>query len=126
MLDFPRAARMLHASDFAATLKTRPLGRGQYLVLHYRRFDDNGRRPQLGMIVPKKNLKLSVARNTVKRVLRETFRTNQHQLPSGCYAFRLYRSLPDMSLTAMKALIRQECLLLLSKKINAKTKWPGS
>ena len=37
--------------------------------------------PRLGLAVPKKQLKLAVDRNQVKRVLRENFRLSQHKLP---------------------------------------------
>ena len=37
---------------------------------------------RLGLIVGKKTAKLAVCRNYMKRVLRELFRLNQHQLPA--------------------------------------------
>ena len=38
--------------------------------------------PRLGLAVPKKALKRAVWRNRVKRVVRESFRLRQHQLPA--------------------------------------------
>ncbi|KUE78201.1 ribonuclease P protein component [Aeromonas schubertii] len=38
--------------------------------------------PRLGLAVPKKALKRAVWRNRVKRVVRESFRLKQHQLPA--------------------------------------------
>ncbi len=43
---------------------------------------NNLNRPRLGLVVGKKTAKLAVQRNYMKRVLREFFRLNQHQLPS--------------------------------------------
>lgn len=40
------------------------------------------KRPRLGLVVGKKTAKLAVDRNYMKRVLRELFRLNQHNLPS--------------------------------------------
>jgi ribonuclease P protein component len=37
--------------------------------------------PRLGLIVSKKMAKLAVQRNYMRRVLRELFRLNQHNLP---------------------------------------------
>ena len=73
MLGFPRASRMLHASEFASTLKTRPAARSTFLVLNHKRASSD-ERARLGLIVPKRFLKQSVSRNRVKRVLRECFR----------------------------------------------------
>ncbi len=38
--------------------------------------------PRLGLAVPKKALKRAVWRNRVKRIVRESFRFHQHQLPA--------------------------------------------
>ena len=38
--------------------------------------------PRLGIIIAKKNVKLAVQRNRIKRVLRESFRHQQHSLPA--------------------------------------------
>lgn len=37
---------------------------------------------RLGFVIGKKNIKLAVDRNKIKRKFRESFRLNQHQLPS--------------------------------------------
>ncbi|KEY91426.1 ribonuclease P protein component [Candidatus Photodesmus blepharus] len=38
-------------------------------------------KPRLGLAVPKKQIRTSVARNNFKRLARESFRQNQHKLP---------------------------------------------
>ena len=114
MPEFPRAARMLHSSEFAASLRTRPAARGSFLVVNHKRAE-NIPRARLGLIVPKRFLKKAVSRNAVKRVLREVFRTNQANLPAGNYAFRLYKSIKPLSLTALKVLVHEECEVLFKK-----------
>lgn len=108
MPEFPRAARMLQPSDFAATLRTRPVARGSVLVLNHKRAS-NTECARLGLIVPKRFLKHAVSRNAVKRVVREFFRNNQHLLPPGTYAFRVHSKVAPLSLTALKQLIAFEC-----------------
>lgn len=107
MLGFPRASRMLHASEFASTLKTRPAARSTFLVLNHKRASSD-ERARLGLIVPKRFLKQSVSRNAVKRVLREGFRRNQHRLAPGMYAFRVHANPGALSLTQLKQLVFQE------------------
>jgi ribonuclease P protein component len=38
--------------------------------------------PRLGLVVAKKHVKLAVQRNRLKRLIRESFRLRQHQLPA--------------------------------------------
>ena len=38
--------------------------------------------PRLGLIIAKKNVRHAVQRNRVKRIIRESFRLNQHNLPA--------------------------------------------
>ncbi|MDN3653065.1 ribonuclease P protein component [Thalassotalea ponticola] len=39
-------------------------------------------KPRLGMAIAKKRVKLAVGRNRIKRIVRESFRQNQHNLPA--------------------------------------------
>jgi ribonuclease P protein component len=98
---FPRAARLLTPDEFSRALKTRPI-RGKFLWIH--RVDlvaideerANGgalekpsRRPQLGMMIGKRNAKTAVLRNAIKRRIREQFRLRQTGLPARAYVARL-------------------------------------
>ena len=114
MPGFPRAARMLHASEYAATLRTRPVARGSFLVVNHQRAE-NILHARLGLIIPKRFLKRAVSRNAVKRVLRELFRVNQDSLPAGNYAVRLHKSIKPLSLTALKALVHEEGEILFKR-----------
>lgn len=42
---------------------------------------NNQPQPRLGLVVSKKNVSLSCRRNTIKRLIRESFRINQQKLP---------------------------------------------
>ena len=110
---FPRAARVLESDDFVRALKTRAQ-RGRYLWV-YRRlvdFDDGQRsstqpapaaRPQLGLMIGKRNAKTSVLRNAVKRRVREQFRLRQNALPKLQYVVRLNLSITTKDVVAVIA-----------------------
>ncbi len=111
--EFPREARLLQPDDFLRAMKTRAQ-RGRFLWV-YRR-DANAvaqsaatgskalggsaanppratgappNRPQLGLMIGKKNARTSVLRNAIKRRLREQFRVRQAVLPTQQYVVRL-------------------------------------
>ncbi|WP_404415720.1 ribonuclease P protein component [Marinospirillum sp.] len=78
---FPRKLRLLNAGDFRyvfenSVCKTYCQG---FLLLAAPGRQDHTR---LGFVIGKKHIKLAVMRNRYKRRFRESFRLNQHQLPS--------------------------------------------
>jgi ribonuclease P protein component len=108
-LAFPRAARLLTPDEFSRALKTRPV-RGKFLWIHRvellptdteiapaigeilamsEALEKPARRPQLGMMIAKRNAKSSVLRNAIKRRVREQFRLRQSGLPARAYVVRL-------------------------------------
>jgi len=44
--------------------------------------DDSNKINRLGLAIAKKRVKLAVQRNRIKRIIRESFRLNQHDLPA--------------------------------------------
>lgn len=75
---FKRQAKLLKTDEFSSVFNFRRRISGRYLALHYCYNDlDHAR---LGLVVGKKVARRSVDRNYMKRVLRELFRLNQHQL----------------------------------------------
>lgn len=103
---FPREARLLTPDAFTRALKTRPF-RGKFLWVYRAPSLDaqpNAQqpneatdsalakppaRPQLGMMIGKRNAKSAVLRNAIKRRVREQFRLRQPQLPPFSYLVRL-------------------------------------
>ena len=75
---FARRDRLTKTDEFSSVFNFRRRISGQYLALHYRHNDLDYAR--LGLVVGKKVARRSVDRNYMKRVLRELFRLNQHQL----------------------------------------------
>ena len=93
-VSFPRAARVLESDDFARALKTRAQ-RGRFLWVYKRSVDPIGQnaRPQLGLMIGKRNARTAVLRNAIKRRIREQFRLRQNALQPSQYVVRLSLSI---------------------------------
>ncbi|RMG91491.1 MAG: ribonuclease P protein component [Zetaproteobacteria bacterium] len=75
---FPVSRRLRRKEDFSA-LRSGHRIQGRLLVLVYRK--NNVGFPRLGMAVSRK-FGSAVARNRLKRLIREQFRLRQHELPA--------------------------------------------
>ena len=76
----PKQAKLIKTDDFSSVFNLRKRIATPYLVMRFKPNTLN--RPRLGLIVAKKTAKLAVKRNYMRRVLRELFRLNQHDLPA--------------------------------------------
>ena len=78
---FPKSCRLLDSSAYEYVFN-KPDFRisNQYILILGRKSPTGGAR--LGVIVAKKNIARATARNRVKRVIREAFRTSRSLLPS--------------------------------------------
>jgi ribonuclease P protein component len=73
-----KQAKMIKTDDFSSVFNFRKRFSLQHLAMHYQ--PNTLQRPRLGLVVGKKTAKLAVSRNYMRRVLREFFRLNQHQI----------------------------------------------
>ena len=79
---FPRKLRLLNAGDFRYVFENsvcKAYCPGFLLLAAPGRQEET----RLGFVIGKKHVKLAVKRNRFKRIFRESFRLNQHQLPSA-------------------------------------------
>lgn len=78
---FSKAQRLSTPAEFSSVFADAPLrvSHPSFLILARARTTDGAR---LGLIVPKKHVKRANRRNLVKRVARESFRLQQHNIPS--------------------------------------------
>jgi ribonuclease P protein component len=77
--NFPRQARLLTAGDFSRVFERADTKAqtSQFLILARR--NDLGT-ARMGLVVAKKHAKRAVDRNTIKRIVRESFRHHQSKL----------------------------------------------
>lgn len=81
LADFPTSLRLLTAEDYKRVFNNNPLKLvcPPYTLLAVPNLEDF---PRVGLIVAKKNVRNAVDRNRIKRLARESFRLNQHQIPA--------------------------------------------
>lgn len=103
---FGPSARLTDSAEFGYALKTKPIARGQHIFVHFS--PNPALTARLGVIVPKRLLRLATARNAVKRVFREAFRQQRYRLRTGHFVIRLLKSPKYESLTELKAQLRGE------------------
>lgn len=77
---FPRAFRLLTAKQYSHVFANARRFGNQSFTLLVRLNDQH--HPRLGLAIAKKSAKRAVDRNRIKRLLRESFRNRQQQLPS--------------------------------------------
>lgn len=77
---FTKSLRLLSSNDFQTVFNDAPLRASHQNFLFLAR-QNALNHPRLGLVIAKKHIRLAVQRNRVKRLIRETFRTKQQQLP---------------------------------------------
>ncbi len=107
---FPPAARLHRPCEFAAALKGQRLARGALFVLIAAPVPLSITPPsaRLGLIVPKRLAARAVTRNTIKRVVRESFRHSRLSLPPRDYVMRLNTKIAVCSTKELKKIVRAE------------------
>lgn len=78
---FSKSQRLLNSSQFSPVFDQPCFKIHHPNILILAKKNDLGV-ARLGIIVAKKNVKLAVKRNRIKRLTRETFRNKQHKLPA--------------------------------------------
>ena len=77
---FPRELRLLTPSQFSRIFDHPVKAVSDHFTL-LAKFNDT-EHPRLGLTIAKKKEKTAVGRNRIKRVIRESFRLNQHNMPN--------------------------------------------
>jgi ribonuclease P protein component len=100
---------MIKTDDFSSVFNFRKRFSSQYLAIHYQ--PNTLQHARLGLVVGKKIAKLSVSRNYMRRVLREFFRVNQHDICHVDLIIRVQKKFGKVDFIQIK----QEFDLLIAK-----------
>lgn len=76
---FGKPLRLLNSSDFQSVFDDAPFRASHQHFLLLARANQLDR-PRLGLVIAKKHIRLSVQRNRIKRLIRESFRQQQQSL----------------------------------------------
>jgi ribonuclease P protein component len=78
---YPRQLRLLAAGDFKSVFDDVQVKVPDQRILILAR-PNNLDHPRIGFVISKKNVRRAVKRNKVRRIIRESFRLNQNNLPA--------------------------------------------
>jgi ribonuclease P protein component len=78
---FRKTQRLLNQALFSAVFADAPIRASHPNFLILARPNDQGV-ARLGLVIPKKHVRKASQRNQIKRMVRETFRKEQHKLPA--------------------------------------------
>jgi ribonuclease P protein component len=104
-----KLAKMIKTDDFSSVFNFRKRISTEHLAIHYQPNMHN--RARLGLVVGKKTAKLAVSRNYMRRVLREFFRLQQHEICHVDLIIRVQKKFSEVDFIQIK----QEFNLLIGK-----------
>ena len=91
---------MVAAVDFKRAFEAGTRRHGEYFAVH--RIANGLPKPRLGMVVAVKVAGSSVARNRIKRLIREAFRLRQRELAGWDWIVRARKTFPAIAMTAAR------------------------
>ncbi|QEQ98258.1 ribonuclease P protein component [Neptunomonas concharum] len=112
--EYPRQLRLLTAGDFQFVFDKALIKVPDQKILILARPNELGH-PRLGFVISKKNVRRAVKRNRVRRIIRESFRLNQHNLPAVDMIVLARPGLGDMESADLQPLIKK-CWSRLNKR----------
>ena len=117
MFAFSKYLRLLNASDYKAVFDDAPFrASNQHLLVLSK--PNQKPQPRLGLVIAKKNVRLAVQRNRIKRILRESFRLNQHQLPCLDFVVLARRNLDSLDNQQLHELFHKQWQKIINKVNN--------
>ncbi len=112
MGSFGKARRLLNAKDYSRVFDgAEAKASHKHLLLLARTNDQPGHR--LGLVIAKKNVRLAVQRNRIKRIAREVFRTLPDSEPHLDTVLLARRGLDELDNAQLSTILRQQWLKLV-------------
>ncbi len=109
--EFPRSSRLLNAGDYRAVFNGAQLKVSDRNLLILAT-PNQLPYPRVGLVIAKKNVRLAVQRNRVKRIIRESFRLQHSSLPNLDIVVLARKGMGDLDNSALRKLIEQSWLRL--------------
>jgi ribonuclease P protein component len=94
-LTFKKSSRLLNKKAYSFVFHKAQRTKVKYITMLHR--INASTQPRLGIIIPKKQVKRAVHRNQIKRVVRESFRMNQHTMCGIDIVFLGYKGIELLS-----------------------------
>lgn len=116
MFRLTKEAKLIKTDDFSSVFNFRKRISAQHLAIHYQ--PNTQQHARLGLVVSKKTAKLAVSRNYMRRVLREFFRVQQHELGHVDLVVRVQKKFDKVDFIQIK----QEFDTLIAKLLIASSK----
>lgn len=120
---FRKASRLLDAHQYKYVFDNTRLrvSHAKFLILTSPPSDSARIQPRLGLIIAKKNVRLATQRNRIKRVIRESFRSQQHTLPTLDIVVLARKNANDLSQKELHHVLND-----LWRRLTAKARRPAS
>lgn len=112
---FPRTLRLIKSAEFEAVFANAPFraSHQHLLILSRSNHSDSAR---LGLIIAKKNIRLAVQRNRIKRLIRESFRLQQHQLRGLDVIVLARKGLDECDNSAIEKMLKKQWQRIIRKR----------
>jgi ribonuclease P protein component len=108
---FGKAKRLLNAKDYSRVFDgTEAKASHKRLLLLAKR--NNSSRHRLGLVIARKNVRLAVERNRIKRVAREFFRTLQEEEPGMDVVLLARHGMDQLDNAELSTILRQQWQVL--------------
>ncbi len=117
---FDRSLRLLSASDYSRVFSSTSVKSGcpqALFIASPNRLDH----PRLGLVIARKHVKLAVHRNRLKRLIRESFRLRQAQMPSLDIVVLARRGMAELDNTAVSLMLEKQWNRLCKRALEKTT-----
>jgi ribonuclease P protein component len=102
--EFPRSVRLLSPGDFSQVFDSTEFKASNRYLLILATPSKSGV-SRLGFVIAKKHVKHAVQRNRVKRIIRESFRLNQHQIDNNDFVILARPGISDLENSEIREMI---------------------